>query len=278
MSIPSKVVFVRTDGSKIKFDTNKIRFITKELEDEEENPYVKIVVSTYGDINKKHQSEKTDLHRVYGTIVIITMFWDPKTDKYYKYEYKKNEILNQDDIFIRLFRHKALNGGVKLGFTKKIGFFHSRLRPKEWKCVRKATTWIIMTKVGENEKGEVWVNGKYIQFHIYSKYYRQWLSTEKFQVDEGNIEWERGEKERLLLKLRNIEISKREIIKTVLKNDTMKSIQKIIDKEEFPYYPTEDVTRKLHKKYLINQGELALEDAIEMDGFFDRVDGSKKYL
>ena len=265
----SSVVISKPDGSKIKFKRNEIRLVTKELIDEEENFYIRITYSTFG-----HDKPIEGSGRIYGNSTIITIYWDPSTDKFYRYEYKKNEIYDQYDFFIRIFRDIASHGGVRLGYTMKMGFNHKS------ECVRKVVTWIILSKINEDDNGkEIWVNGKYVQYIIYSKYYRQWFTTEKFQVDDGNVEWERGEKERLILSLRKLGITPKEMKRTLFHKDEMSKIKDILNEGGLLLYnPIPTVVKKIHKKYLINQGIITQKEAIEMDGFFEAISGKRYYV
>jgi len=266
------IIFSKKDGSKIRVKKSEVRLITKELVDEEGNFYIRIAYSTYGDVFSTHAKPTDGSGRVYGNRPIITIYWDPNTDRFYKHEYKKNEIHDQDDYFIRIFRDTGLHGGIRLGYTMKIGF------SRKGECVRKVMTWIILTKVGEKDDKEIWMNGKYVQYLIYSQHYRQWFTTEKFQVDDGNVKWDKGEKERLIFHLRKLGLSPREISKTLLHKDEPYKIKDELDEGGFDYYPSPNIIKKTHRKYLINQGIISQKEAIEMDGFFEAASGKKYYV
>lgn len=166
---------------------------------------------------------------------LVTIWWDRNNDRYYYDEDLKDEILDSSNYYVSLIRKRACSEGIVIGKKKKVRNIQNSVRYRHFRHMAQ----IVDPGTSQN----TWNNGLYIQYYIYSRYYKENFSTGKYQID---CKYSKAEKKRILADLFELGAT----------YEACKLMFPKLSKRKFDVYMI-DVSFGLTKKqrrYLINQG------------------------
>jgi len=175
--------------------------ITTEFDPSRVSVYEKIYTDGASDYTHSrfvfmYSAKRKESRYLIGAKVLTYLWWNKNTDKYYRNEKMTEEVLSSTDYFVRWIREDASTEGIKIGYLNNICPPQKKKhQPLQIQYYR------FMAKIEDPANPDVWINGKYVQYTIYSKCYKEFFKTEKHQADDGDMEWNRGEKEKLWVEL-----------------------------------------------------------------------------
>ena len=176
-------------GETTEFDPNRVSIYEKIYTDGASD-------YTHSKFTFMYSAKRKESRHLVGKKALTYLWWDKNTDKYYRNAKMTKEVLSSTNYFVRWVRKDASTEGIKIGYLNNI------CPPQKMKYQPLQIQYYrFMAKIEDPANPDVWINGKYIQYTVYSKYYKAFFKTEKYQVDDGDVSWNRGEKERLWVDL-----------------------------------------------------------------------------